>query len=252
MSGPSKSSKLCWNLLVRGRLLHRVSNNFDSVFNGSLYASGSSNFIGLLGTQQRNFRTQMLYFGTHNRNPFQRNEVHEACFSQFSYRLVQRGIRTEAKNGLDEDSSGDVTEDDVENQNFGGSDAQEGNISETSRTINAGSPYKVYVGNLPAMLNIKALLELFSPYGNLLDARVFFENKKEKSHIFGFITFSSQAEVEAAIAALHGKKFHRRTLVVSQGKNKNQIEALSTTLVVSEDKEKNQIQALSSIWKRRS
>ncbi|KAH9321628.1 hypothetical protein KI387_016267, partial [Taxus chinensis] len=82
---------------------------------------------------------------------------------------------------------------------------EQDSISEISKNFLSDAPYTVFVGNLSKSVNTKALEELFSQYGNVLDARVLFDRKSGSSRVFGFVVLSSQIEAESAVATLHGK-----------------------------------------------
>lgn len=65
------------------------------------------------------------------------------------------------------------------------------------------SPYKVYVGNLAKTVTTEALKKKFAEKGNVLDAKVTRIPETGKSGGYGFVSFSSEADVEAAISALN-------------------------------------------------
>lgn len=65
------------------------------------------------------------------------------------------------------------------------------------------SPYKVYVGNLAKSVTKEMLESLFSEKGKVLSAKVSRVPGTSKSTGFGFVTFSSDEDVDAAILALN-------------------------------------------------
>ncbi|KAH9602864.1 hypothetical protein KSS87_016883 [Heliosperma pusillum] len=65
------------------------------------------------------------------------------------------------------------------------------------------SPHKVYVGNLAKTVTTEMLKEFFSDKGTVLSAKVQRTPGTSKSSGFGFVCFSSDEEVETAIAALN-------------------------------------------------
>ncbi|KAL2923312.1 30S ribosomal protein 2 chloroplastic [Bienertia sinuspersici] len=65
------------------------------------------------------------------------------------------------------------------------------------------SPHKVYIGNLAKTVTSDVLKDFFSESGNVLGAKVQRTPGTSKSSGFGFVSFSSNEEVEAAIAALN-------------------------------------------------
>ncbi|KAK6928669.1 RNA recognition motif domain [Dillenia turbinata] len=65
------------------------------------------------------------------------------------------------------------------------------------------SPHKVYVGNLPKTVTSKSLSKFFSEKGKVLSAKVSRVPGSSKSNGFGFVTFSSDEDVEAAISSFN-------------------------------------------------
>ncbi|KAJ4824122.1 30S ribosomal protein 2, chloroplastic [Turnera subulata] len=66
------------------------------------------------------------------------------------------------------------------------------------------SPYKVYVGNLTKTVTTDMLKKTFSGKGKVLSAKVSRVPGTSKSSGFGFVTFSSDEDVEAAISSFNG------------------------------------------------
>ncbi|KAJ7949116.1 RNA-binding family protein [Quillaja saponaria] len=73
--------------------------------------------------------------------------------------------------------------------------------SEESQFID--SPHKVYVGNLAKTVTTDILKNFFSEKGNVLSAKVSRLPRTSKSSGFGFVTFSSEEDVEAAITSFN-------------------------------------------------
>lgn len=65
------------------------------------------------------------------------------------------------------------------------------------------SPYKVYVGNISSTVSTETLKKLFSEKGNVLSAKVSRVPGTSKSSGYGFVTFSSEEEVETAISSFN-------------------------------------------------
>ena len=65
------------------------------------------------------------------------------------------------------------------------------------------SPHKVYVGNLAKTVTTETLKNFFSEKGNVLGAKVSRVPGTSKSTGFGFVTFSSEEDVDAAISSLN-------------------------------------------------
>jgi cold-inducible RNA-binding protein len=77
---------------------------------------------------------------------------------------------------------------------------------------------KVYVGNLGYEVTGSDLEQLFANHGTVDSATVISERDTGRSKGFGFVEMSSDAEAEAAIAALDGKEMGGRALKVNEAK----------------------------------
>lgn len=77
---------------------------------------------------------------------------------------------------------------------------------------------KLYVGNLGYDVSSDDLQQLFSSHGTVDSANVISDRSTGQSKGFGFVEMSSNAEAEAAIAALNGKDFGGRTLKVNEAR----------------------------------
>jgi len=77
---------------------------------------------------------------------------------------------------------------------------------------------KLYVGNLPYSFRDEDLQRAFSAYGNVSSAKVMMERDTGRSKGFGFVEMGSDAEAQAAIAALHGQQQGGRALVVNEAR----------------------------------
>ncbi|KAL5990331.1 hypothetical protein ACLOJK_011229 [Asimina triloba] len=64
--------------------------------------------------------------------------------------------------------------------------------------------YKLFVGNLSWSVTSEALSEAFQQYGNVVGARVLFDGDTGRSRGYGFVCYSSQEEMDAAIENLNG------------------------------------------------
>jgi RNA recognition motif-containing protein len=77
---------------------------------------------------------------------------------------------------------------------------------------------KLYVGGLPYSVTDEQLTELFEPHGTVESAKVITDRYPDRSGGFGFVEMSTQAEAEAAIAALNGTELEGRSLTVNVSK----------------------------------
>ncbi len=77
---------------------------------------------------------------------------------------------------------------------------------------------KLYVGNLPYSFRDEDLQRAFSAHGTVTSAKVMMERDTGRSKGFGFVEMGSDAEAQAAIAALHGQQQGGRALVVNEAR----------------------------------
>ena len=77
---------------------------------------------------------------------------------------------------------------------------------------------KLYVGNLSYDVSSADLEQMFASHGTVDSASVITDRGTGQSKGFGFVEMSSNAEAEAAIAALDGKELGGRTIKVNEAK----------------------------------
>lgn len=78
--------------------------------------------------------------------------------------------------------------------------------SQPERIVRTYEPsFRVYVGNLPWQVDDNQLIELFSEHGKVVDAKVVYDRESGRSRGFGFVTMSTELELNDAIAALDGQ-----------------------------------------------
>ncbi|KAG8488034.1 hypothetical protein CXB51_018332 [Gossypium anomalum] len=75
--------------------------------------------------------------------------------------------------------------------------------------------FRVYVGNLPWDVDNARLEQLFSEHGKVVEARVVYDRETGRSRGFGFVTMSSETELNDAIAALDGQSLDGRAIRVN-------------------------------------
>src|SRR5579871_4132924 len=79
---------------------------------------------------------------------------------------------------------------------------------------------KLYVGNLSYDTTNDSLQELFEAYGTVQSAQIIMDRDTGRSKGFGFVEMGSDAEAQAAIAALNGKEVEGRALTVNEARPK--------------------------------
>jgi len=76
---------------------------------------------------------------------------------------------------------------------------------------------KLFVGGLPWSLNNDTFAELFSQYGEILEAVIITDRDTGRSKGFGFITFKNQEDAQKALE-MDGKEVQDRKIVVNVAK----------------------------------
>jgi RNA recognition motif-containing protein len=79
---------------------------------------------------------------------------------------------------------------------------------------------KLYVGNMSYEVDSSQLEQLFVPHGTVESAQVITDRDTGRSKGFGFVEMSSDAEAQAAIAAVNGQDHGGRALTVNEAKPK--------------------------------
>ena len=77
----------------------------------------------------------------------------------------------------------------------------------------------IYVGNLNWNMTSEDMQNLFAPYGEVTSAKIVtdkFNNDRSKG--FGFVEMSDDTEAKAAMAALNGKDFNGRSIMVNEAR----------------------------------
>ncbi|KAL4193263.1 hypothetical protein AMTRI_Chr06g198470 [Amborella trichopoda] len=74
---------------------------------------------------------------------------------------------------------------------------------------------RIYVGNLPWQVDDTRLEQVFSEHGKVVEARVVYDRESGRSRGFGFVTMSTETELNDAIAALDGQSLDGRAIRVN-------------------------------------
>ena len=80
---------------------------------------------------------------------------------------------------------------------------------------------KLYVGNLGYDVSDPDLEQLFAGHGTVDSVNVITDRSTGQSKGFGFVEMSTDAEAQAAIAALDGKDHSSRAIKVNEAKPRN-------------------------------
>jgi RNA recognition motif-containing protein len=89
-------------------------------------------------------------------------------------------------------------------------------VSEKNRV-----PKKIYVGNLPFETGDAELEELFAKHGAVTSAKVVMDRESGRSRGFGFVEMEDGEAADAAIHVLDGSEFERRSLRVSEARERS-------------------------------
>lgn len=77
---------------------------------------------------------------------------------------------------------------------------------------------KLFVGSLDYSVTTEELRELFSQFGEVTDCIVLVDKFTGRSKGFGFVTFATADQADAAVAALNGADHKGRKLSVSKAR----------------------------------
>ncbi|GAA0158185.1 hypothetical protein Leryth_006307 [Lithospermum erythrorhizon] len=80
--------------------------------------------------------------------------------------------------------------------------------------------YKLFVGNLAWTVTSDILIQAFQEYGNVAGARVLYDGETGRSRGYGFVSYESKAEMEAALEALDGVEIEGRAMRISLAQGK--------------------------------
>uniref|UniRef100_A0A0C9S8X8 TSA: Wollemia nobilis Ref_Wollemi_Transcript_10199_1024 transcribed RNA sequence n=1 Tax=Wollemia nobilis TaxID=56998 RepID=A0A0C9S8X8_9CONI len=80
---------------------------------------------------------------------------------------------------------------------------------------------RVFVGGLSYGVDDQTLRESFSTFGDVTDAKIINDRETGRSRGFGFVTFTSAEEANAAIEGMDGKDLHGRAIRVNLAQERN-------------------------------
>lgn len=75
---------------------------------------------------------------------------------------------------------------------------------------------RIYVGNLPYSTDNEQLVQIFSAFGEVVEATVVIDRDSGRSKGFGFVQMSDDASARNAIASLNGTMLDNRTIRVNE------------------------------------
>lgn len=74
---------------------------------------------------------------------------------------------------------------------------------------------RLFVGNLSFKVTEDNLLDIFSPYGDVMQVRIINDRETGRPRGFGFVTMASEDEAHKAIEALNKHEIEGRALTVN-------------------------------------
>ena len=74
---------------------------------------------------------------------------------------------------------------------------------------------KLFVGNLSFNTTENALQDAFAAHGTVMEANLMTDRTTGRPRGFGFVTMSTDAEAQSAVAALNGQSLDGRALTVN-------------------------------------
>jgi RNA recognition motif-containing protein len=77
---------------------------------------------------------------------------------------------------------------------------------------------KLYVGNLPFSTTEDSLREAFGQCGSVTDVMIAVDRQTGRSRGFGFVTFSSDEEANAAVSKFNGQDMDGRAIQVNEAR----------------------------------
>ncbi|KAK9183005.1 hypothetical protein WN944_026154 [Citrus x changshan-huyou] len=79
----------------------------------------------------------------------------------------------------------------------------------------AETDFKLFVGNLSWSVTTESLTQAFQEYGNVVGTRVLYDGESGRSRGYGFVCYSTKAEMETALESLNGVELEGRAMRVS-------------------------------------
>ncbi|PNX97045.1 RNA-binding (RRM/RBD/RNP motif) family protein [Trifolium pratense] len=80
--------------------------------------------------------------------------------------------------------------------------------------------YKLFVGNLSWSVTSEILTQAFQKHGTVVGARVLYDGETGRSRGYGFVSYASKSEMEAALTDMDNVELEGRTLRVSLAQGK--------------------------------
>ncbi|RYP10485.1 hypothetical protein DL764_000668 [Monosporascus ibericus] len=94
--------------------------------------------------------------------------------------------------------------------------------SNTSNKEDTSSHFHIFVGDLSNEVNDEVLLQAFSAFGSISEARVMWDMKTGRSRGYGFVAFRERADAEKALSSMDGEWLGSRAIRCNWANQKGQ------------------------------
>ncbi|KAL2927456.1 hypothetical protein RDABS01_019787 [Bienertia sinuspersici] len=81
--------------------------------------------------------------------------------------------------------------------------------------------YRCFVGGLAWATDDQGLATAFSRYGDVTESKVIHDRETGRSRGFGFVTFSTKEELDAAIEGMNGQTLDDRQITVNEAQSRS-------------------------------
>ncbi|KAL6275915.1 hypothetical protein ACE6H2_019516 [Prunus campanulata] len=83
---------------------------------------------------------------------------------------------------------------------------------------------QLFVSRLSSFTNNEQLKRMFSPFGDVTEARMVVDRITQRPKGFGFVTYKSDVEAQKALKAMNGRMVDGRLIFVEVAQNQKQEE----------------------------
>ncbi|KAJ8763511.1 hypothetical protein K2173_002394 [Erythroxylum novogranatense] len=80
--------------------------------------------------------------------------------------------------------------------------------------------YRCFVGGLAWATTDQALMEAFSPFGEILESKIINDRETGRSRGFGFVTFNNEKSMRDAIENMNGQNLDGRNITVNEAQSR--------------------------------
>ncbi|KAL0104211.1 hypothetical protein PUN28_017145 [Cardiocondyla obscurior] len=99
--------------------------------------------------------------------------------------------------------------------------AQKTKFTSTDKQIEGPEGCNLFIYHLPQEFSDTDLISTFSPFGNVISAKVFIDKHTHMSKCFGFVSYDNASSAQAAIQTMHGFQIGMKRLKVQLKRSKD-------------------------------